>query len=146
MLAIASLAPAFTLPSINGGSASLTTLRKGAKVTLVNFWFLNCAPCRLENPEFQKLYQQFHAQGFNIIAVDKGDPAADVAAYLKRYGLIYPVLLGGDDTPRSVFARYKVNNNYPTTYLLDANGRVLYRAAPGDMDSLRAALAKQGFK
>jgi outer membrane lipoprotein-sorting protein/peroxiredoxin len=146
MLAIGSLAPAFTLPAVNGSATSLFALRKGAKATLVNFWYLDCAPCRLENPEFQKLYDQFHAQGFNIVAIDKADAATDISAYLKRNGLTYPVLLGGEDTARSVFARYQLHNAYPGTYLLDANGRIVYRAVGADIDGLRRALAKLGFK
>ena len=87
---------------------------------MINFWYLNCPPCRLENPEFEKLYQQFHSQGFNIIAIDKGDPFTPVASY-------------------------KVST-FPETYVLDADGHIVYRAVGSDINALRQALAKLGFK
>ncbi len=144
MLAIGTTAPSFRLPSLTGASESLTAQSKGMKATLVNFWYLNCPPCRLENPEFEKLYQQFHAQGFNIVAIDKGDPPAAVTTYIRHAGLTYPILLGGEETPKSIFARYRVST-FPATYLLDANGHIVYRATGEDIAGLRQALKQLGF-
>jgi peroxiredoxin/outer membrane lipoprotein-sorting protein len=145
MLALGSAAPPFRLPSLNGTTVSLADQRHGAKATLVNFWYLNCPPCRLENPEFEKIYQQFHAQGFNILAIDKGDPPAAITTYARHAGLTYPILLGGEETSQSVFARYRIST-FPGTYLLNADGRIVYRATGEDIAGLRQALAKLGFK
>ncbi len=112
---------------------------------MINFWYLNCPPCRLENPEFEKLYQQFHSQGFNIIAIDKGDPFTPVAADARKSGLTYSILLGGEMTAHSIFASYKVST-FPETYVLDADGHIVYRAVGSDITALRQALAKLGFK
>jgi thiol-disulfide isomerase/thioredoxin len=136
LLALGSVAPAFQLPSLAGRTVSLARLSGGAKGTLVNFWYLNCPPCRLENPEFEKLYVQLQAQGFRIVAIDKGDPPT---------GLTYPIVLGGELTASSVFARYRVTE-FPSTYLLDADGKVVYRAVGEDIAGLRKALEKLGLK
>jgi peroxiredoxin/outer membrane lipoprotein-sorting protein len=145
MLAIGSSAPPFSLPSVTGDRTSLTQARRGMKATLVNFWYLNCPPCRLENSVFEKLYEQFHARGLNIVAIDKGDSASDVAKYVKRTGLQFIELLGGDDIKGSVFANYKTVA-YPVTYLLDAEGHIVYRAAGQDEAGLKQALFKLGLQ
>jgi peroxiredoxin/outer membrane lipoprotein-sorting protein len=145
LLALGSVAPAFQLPSLAGRTVSLARLSGGAKGTLVNFWYLNCPPCRLENPEFEKLYVQLQAQGFRIVAIDKGDPPAAVRSYVQATGLTYPIVLGGELTASSVFARYRVTE-FPSTYLLDADGKVVYRAVGEDIAGLRKALEKLGLK
>ena len=145
MLPLGSAAPPFRLPSLTGTAVSLADQRHAAKATLVNFWYLNCPPCRLENPEFEKIYQQFHPQGLNIVAIDKGDPPAAIITYIRHSGLTYPILLGGDETSQSVFAHYRIST-FPGTYLLDAKGHIVYRATGQDIAGLRNALANLGFK
>ena len=145
MLALGSAAPPFRLPSLNGTTVSLADQRHGAKATLVNFWYLNCPPCRLENPEFEKIYQQFNAQGLNIVAIDKGDPPAAITTYVRHAALTYPILLGGEETSQSIFAHYRIST-FPGTYLLDADGHIVYRATGEDIAGLRQVLTKLGFK
>jgi peroxiredoxin/outer membrane lipoprotein-sorting protein len=145
MLALGSSAPPFRLPSLNGTALSLADQRHQAKATLVNFWYLNCPPCRLENPEFEKIYQQFHSQGLNIVAIDKGDPPAAITTYVRHTGLTYPILLGGEETSQSVFTHYRIST-FPGTYLLDTEGHIVYRATGEDIAGLRRALAQLGFK
>jgi outer membrane lipoprotein-sorting protein/thiol-disulfide isomerase/thioredoxin len=144
LLAMGSTTPAFRLPSLSGKPVTLVSQRAGKKATLVNFWFLNCPPCRIEFPEFEKIYQQYQSQGLNIVAIDRGDGAADVSAYVRKAGLTFPVLLGGPDTRTSVFAEYKASA-LPVSYLLDDGGHIVYRAVGGDVDGLRKALVKLGF-
>lgn len=144
MLAIGEYAPDFTLPSGGGAELSLRSERQGMKATLINFWYLACAPCRVEFPEFEKLYQEFHAKGFNIVAVDKGDSAQSVSAYARKAGLTFPILLGGEDRKGSVFDQYRVSE-FPGTYLLDAEGRIVYRATGADIDGLRRELKRMGL-
>jgi peroxiredoxin len=119
---------------------------QGKRATLINFWFYNCAPCRIEFPEFEKLYQQFRSRGFNIIAIDKGDPTATVAGYVRRTGLTFPIAMGGDLHKRSVFESYKVTDQFPATYLLDSRGRIVYRTAGEDVAGLKRALAALGIQ
>jgi hypothetical protein len=48
-------------------------------------------------------------------------------------------------TAHSIFASYKVST-FPETYVLDADGHIVYRAVGSDINALRQALAKLGFK
>jgi peroxiredoxin len=145
MLSIGVRAPDFVLPSIDGANISLAGLRGNAKATLVDFWYMECAPCRMEFPEFEKLYQQFHAQGLNMVAVDKDDSGGTVSAYVHKAGLTFPIALASDEKKGNIFDRYGIHA-YPGTYLLDAQGRVVFRVAGTDLVGLRRALEELGFK
>lgn len=146
MLAIGDQAPDFMLPSTDGAKLALSSQRRGMRATLVNFWYFNCAPCRIEFPEFEKLYQQFHQQGFTIVAVNRGDSAKTVSAYAHRVGLTFPIVLGGEFGKQSIFEQYKVAEAFPATYLLNGEGRIVYRTAGEDIEGLRKKLAELGFK
>lgn len=146
MLSIGETAPDFTLPTPEGKQLTLSTQRRGKKATLVNFWYYNCAPCRIEFPDFEKLYEQYREQGFTILAVDRGDSAKTVSDYAHRAGLSFPIVLGGELGKPGVFASYKISEAFPQTYLLDAEGRVVYRTAGMDMEGLKRALQQLGFR
>jgi peroxiredoxin len=146
MLPVGTQAPSFTLPTANGKSVRLADQRRGKRAVLVNFWYYNCAPCRLEFPEFEKLYQQYEAQGLNVIAINKADSPKVVSDYVRKAGLSFTVLMGGSVSETSVFSRYKVAEVFPGTYLLDEHGRIVYRSAREDMAGLERALAQLGFK
>jgi peroxiredoxin len=146
LLAIGAQAPEFTLPDAAGNSVSLVQARSGKRAVLVNFWYYNCAPCRVEFPEFEKLYEQFATQGFTIIAVDKGDAPATVRGYLRRAGLQFPVVLGGANSKGSVFDRYQVEDLYPVSYLLDERGAVVFHSVGEDIVGLKKALGQLGVR
>jgi peroxiredoxin len=146
MLSIGEKAPNFTLPSPEGTNLTLLSQRQGKKATLVNFWYYDCAPCRIEFPEFEKLYEKYRGQGFTIVAIDRGDSSKTVADYTHRAGLSFPVVLGGEFGKPGVFKSYKITEAFPQTYLLDADGRVVFRTAGMDIDGLERALQQLGFR
>lgn len=146
MLPLGGQAPSFALPTASGQVVSLADQRRSKKAVLVNFWYYNCAPCRIEFPEFEKLYQQLDAQGLNVIAINKADSPKVVSDYVKKTGLSFTVLMGGSVSKTSVFAKYKVTKAFPGTYLLDDNGKIVYRSAGEDVEGLKKALAQLGFK
>lgn len=61
------MAPDITLPGPDGKEYSLSDLR--GQVVLLDFWASWCRPCRMENPNVVKVYNQYKDQGFTIFSV-----------------------------------------------------------------------------
>ena len=60
-------APDFTAPNAEGEMITLSKIL--GKVTILDFWASWCRPCRIENPNFVKIYDQYHSKGLEIISV-----------------------------------------------------------------------------
>ena len=117
-----STAKGFTLPDIKGEAQSLTDYR--GKVVLVNFWASWCMPCVQEMPELTQLKQHLDGQPFEILALNVGEGENRVKHFAKRTSFNLPVLM---DKSSKVFNEWKIEI-MPTSFLIDARGRVRYRA------------------
>ncbi|WP_240602577.1 DsbE family thiol:disulfide interchange protein [Paracoccus endophyticus] len=132
------------------GTAQLTDadLRTG-KVTLVNFWASWCPPCRAEHPTLTALT----AEGIPVMGVDLKDPEPQARRFLAEHG--NPFAKIATDPQGRTAIEWGVTAP-PETFILDGQGRVLFRhAGPlvGDdyrqrfrpeLDKALAAAAAQG--
>lgn len=64
---IGQVAPEFALPDTSGKSVSLSDFR--GKYVLLDFWASWCPPCRKENPNVVKAYQQYKDKNFTVVGV-----------------------------------------------------------------------------
>ena len=121
------VAPDFTLPDMDGESHSLRDYR--GKVVMLNFWATWCPPCRREMPSMQRLYEKFSEHGLVIIAVNQFEDPDLVFEFTGRLSLepTFPILFDRDSR---VSEQYAVKG-LPTTYLLDKDGRMRFRAIGG---------------
>ncbi|MEM7407990.1 MAG: TlpA disulfide reductase family protein [Pseudomonadota bacterium] len=120
-------APEFNLPDPNGKAHKLADYR--GKLLIVNFWATWCAPCRKEMPSLQRLWKALRPDGVELVAIDFGDTAADVAKFGRETALEFPLLL---DPTGNVLRAYGALG-LPTTYVLDRSGRVVYKVT-GDRE------------
>ncbi|MCY4145465.1 MAG: redoxin domain-containing protein [Chloroflexi bacterium] len=114
-------APAFSIATLDGERLSLADLR--GKVTLLNFWGTWCGPCRREMPEFQRVYAEWAARGFEILAIAYNDTAAAMSDFRAEFGLSFPLAL--DDTG-AVNEAYAIQTR-PSSFLIDKDGRIVMR-------------------
>jgi peroxiredoxin len=110
----------------------------GKDVVLVNFWGTFCDPCLAEFPHIQRIYEANAKKGFAVIAVamDGPETEAQIAPFVKRNGLTFPVLVDGDSV---IVGKYNPKKSAPLTILFDRTGKVVkvhegYN--PGDEDTL----------
>jgi len=120
-------APLFKLKDMDGTEYSLEQFR--GKVVLVNFWATWCPPCRREMPSLQRLYAAMKDAGLQVLAINQWEDPDLVFAYMGQISVDagFPILF---DAESKVAESYEVQG-LPTTFLLDKQGRLRYRAVGG---------------
>ena len=136
-------APDFELQNLDGELISLDELNSPV---FLNFWNTGCPPCVEEMPLLQQAHENNQANGLMIIAVNVGESAATVRAFVedvkKETGvtLDLPILL---DSDISVARNYGIQF-FPTTFLIDRDGIIqekIIGAFPG-LEAIETRLAK----
>ncbi len=116
-------APEIALPNPEGDTIKLSSTR-GAYV-LLDFWAAWCAPCRAENPNLVKAWNQYKNRGFQIYQVSLDKTREAWLKGIEDDGLdkwIHVSDLGYWNS--SVVPLYKIES-IPANYLLDKNGRII---------------------
>lgn len=113
-------APELTLTNLEGNPASLADYR--GKVVLVNLWATWCPPCKEEMPALESFHRKHAGDGFTIVAINDGDPTADVVQFVKDYGLTFPVWL--DPTYVATEKAFKTLN-LPSSFVIDRSGQIV---------------------
>ena len=115
----------FSGQTVEGGTFdSAETL---GEVTVVNFWYAGCAPCRVEAPILEEVSQSFD-DGVHFVGVNVRDQAGTAASFEKDFGVSYPSILDvNDGTAQLAFAGDVPPAAVPTTIVLDQEGRVAAR-------------------
>jgi cytochrome c biogenesis protein CcmG, thiol:disulfide interchange protein DsbE len=114
-------APAFSLERLNrSGKTSLASLR--GKAVVLNFFASWCEPCKREAPALEKVWRDYRSQGVVVLGIDSGDARGDAMRFLAAHGVTYPVVVDPNETlARGKYALF----GFPTTYVLNANGRIV---------------------
>ena len=115
-------ATAFMLRDVDGKLASLADFE--GKVVLLNFWATWCANCRKEMSAMERLYQSLRAEGFEIVAISVDQASTEkVKAFAEELKLTFPVLHDRDSIVSNLYS----NPGVPVSYLIDRQGRIVYR-------------------
>ena len=94
------------------------------RVVLVNFWATWCRPCVAEMPGMQQLKTGLADQPFSILAVNFGEERSEIQQFKDSLDLDFPLLLDPDTrTPGDWDVDF-----LPTSFLVDAKGRLRYEA------------------
>lgn len=98
-------------------------------VTVVNFWYAGCPPCRAEAPDLVSAHAEFADRGVQFLGVNTRDGKAQAVGFAEEYGIEYPSILDtlGDRAVQRAFAAHTPLNAVPTTLVLDVEGRVAHR-------------------
>jgi thiol-disulfide isomerase/thioredoxin len=103
------------------------------RVTLLNFWGTWCPPCRRELPSLARLATRLADEPtFQLVAISCGpggpdDPekqAVITAEFLAEERLLVDMWGDPDGIVRMLFAERYGFDAFPTTYLIEADGRI----------------------
>jgi peroxiredoxin len=112
-------APELALTDLRGDPVSLADYR--GQVVLVNNWATWCPPCKAEMPALLDFYEDHKDQNFTIIAIESGEPVYEVEAFVKEYGLTFPVWPDVQQKATAVFR----NPGLPSSYVINEKGSVI---------------------
>lgn len=110
-------------------------------VTVLNFWYAACAPCRVEAPHLEALHQEFAPQGVLFYGINVRDEKPTAEAFERTFGVTYPSVDDKDGKVLLAMTRFVPPQAVPTTLVLDKQGRVAARILGGlDKSTLKALI------
>lgn len=101
-------------------------------MTLIDFWASWCPPCRQENPNVVALYSELHSKGLNIISVSLDKDASKWKDAIAKDKLIWTQISNLKEMEDPIAIQYGIIQ-IPTTFLLDATGKIVAIDLRGDV-------------
>lgn len=109
----------FSLKDLNGKKYKLKEL--SGKVVVLNFWFINCGPCRKEIPDLNKLVVKYKDSTDVVFLAIALDDARSIETFLKQSPFNYNIVSDG----RYDAEMYGIKS-YPTHVVLDRRSNVIF--------------------
>lgn len=107
------------LTDINGNKYDLRTF--GDKIYVINFWFINCPPCRQEIPELNNIVKQYKDNKEVVFLAIALDDAYSLKQFLKTTPFSYNVV----DDGRYYATKYGITG-YPTHVIVGKDGLIKF--------------------
>jgi peroxiredoxin len=109
----------FSIELLDGASFSLSGQR--GKVVLVDFWDVNCLPCRKEMPNLKKLHSEFADKGLVIVGISLDTDKALLQKYLKAVSPEWKMACSFQGWNDATARLYSINAT-PSSWLIDRQG------------------------
>ena len=135
-------APDFTLQDDKGKSYKLSDFR--GKVVVIDFVGSWCPPCLAQMPYLQQVFDAYPEKDLMVFGLDVGEDQKEVDEFGFNTAFSFPLLLGAEPT---VTTPYFVDD-YPTTYIIDRTGHIVFKATGTDnpggfLAALKVEVAKR---
>lgn len=119
----------FALNDPAGSPIAISSFK--GKYLLIDFWASWCGPCRRENPNVVKLYNDFKGKGFEIIGVSFDDNRDNWLKAIDDDKLTWPHVSDLQGWGCEAGKLYAVNS-IPATVLLNRDGVIVAKNLRGD--------------
>lgn len=96
------------------------------QVTVMNFWYAACAPCRIEAPHMVELSDEFK-DDVEFVGINVRDEKEAAEAFERTFGIKYPSIQDTQGDIQLAMTKYVPLKAVPTTLVLDKQGRVAAR-------------------
>jgi thiol-disulfide isomerase/thioredoxin len=144
---VGSKAPNFRTSALNGSGVKSLADYKG-QVVLLNVWATWCAPCRVEMPSIEHLYQELGPQGLKVVAISIDEAGPDVVReFVRERGLSFEILLN----PSRTIERIYQTTGVPESFVLNRDGVIVKKVIGAtewdsavNRDLIRRLLAQKG--
>lgn len=110
----------------NGNAVRLSDYVKPGRVVLIDFWASWCGPCVMEIPFLKNLYQEYHAQGLDIVSISLDTSKAAWLRALEKQGMEWPQMTDLKGWKGQAPKDYGVAA-IPFVLLLDKSGNIVLR-------------------
>ena len=127
--AIGSIAPELNFPDPNGDVISIESLR--GNYVLIDFWASWCRPCRAENPNVVKLYNEYKNKGFTVLSVSLDRDKNRWVGAIKQDNLYWPNHVSDLKQWKSEAVKTYGFTGIPFTVLLDPEGKIIAKNLRG---------------
>jgi len=119
-LDVSTRAPGFTLPTVKGKQFSLDEgLQKGPVV--LAFFKISCPVCQYAFPFIERMYRANPGANLTVLGISQ-DKLRDTQAFLREYGVTFPVAL--DDPAKYVVSNAYGLTNVPTLFYIAPDGEI----------------------
>jgi peroxiredoxin len=118
------------LNDVNDVPVALSSL-KGHKLLLIDFWAAWCRPCRDENPNVVRIYNEFNKKGFEILGVSLDRKKEDWLKAIADDKLTWKQVSDLKYFNGPVTKQYNVTS-IPANVLLDENGVIIAKNLRGE--------------
>lgn len=132
----------FALYDLDGQPWEFARQRRG-RLVLLDFWGTWCPACVQGIPHLNILHSKYGRQGLEVIGIayEEGSPQEQIRRIervnkLPGKRIDYRVLLGGDRMECPVRNQFEVRN-WPTLFLLDENGMIVWKEEGLDSHKLK---------
>lgn len=109
----------FTVTAPDGTAYTLSQLLENKKAVVLNFWYIQCNPCKAEFPYMQEAYTEYR-EDIEILAINPVnlDDAA-IAQFQSELELTFPMAQGDPNWEKAMDL-----TAYPTTVVVDRYGTI----------------------
>jgi thiol-disulfide isomerase/thioredoxin len=112
----------FKAKDINGNKINEKTL--AGKILVLNYWFINCPPCRMEIPELNKLKEQYKDDTSVVFVAVGLDDKYSIKQFLRSNPFQYQII----DDGRFIARDYNIGG-YPTNVIVDHEGKIYFHTS-----------------
>jgi peroxiredoxin/TolA-binding protein len=133
--------PALEGNDVAGRPARLEEHR--GRVLLLDFWSTSCVPCLREMPGVIKVYEDRHAEGFDVIGICLDPDVSTLKTFLSRNRMPWRQLCDGQSWRGPNATNYSVRA-VPTMYLIGRDGKIAFMPLSAeDLDYALTRLLKK---